>query len=117
MSNKAPKIITRRQAIATVAARFEKQYALRMMETGSRKDRKPWGEIHAELKKLDPKTATEQDVADIIGNTSWTELTCDQCKQPADAIARFTSPDATTDICKACIDKTKAAFTTTEQAT
>ncbi len=64
--------VTVRDKIRTVAARWKEQYKRhtdmpRMTAIGDR------------LAELDAEACTAKDVNDIIGNTSWTDLSCHGC--------------------------------------
>lgn len=61
-------LITQRDRIRGAAANWRRQYP------GERKK-------YNQLRALDTETATAEQVAAIISNTSWTSLTCDECEQ------------------------------------
>ena len=101
------KLITQRQLIQGVAAKWRAQYKGSMdtrLFDGSSK-----GEIAEQLDALDRDKACAEDVAKIIGNNSWTRMTCDECKRDVDAVLRVgAEPDyesATAYLCFECVQK------------
>lgn len=66
-------------------------------------------QIANELDALDRETATPADVEAIIGNGSWTRLTCDECKNDVDTILTVGQnpdyDDRSTDLCLYCVNK------------
>lgn len=70
------KIITQRDLILTVVERWK-------ANTVQGADRKA---ILENLKKLDLNVCSSKDIADIIGNESWTDLQCDECEMNVDLI-------------------------------
>ena len=62
--------------------------------------------IWEQLKGLDPETATAEEVAAIIGNTSWTRLDCSECGNDDGAVVQLgDEPDyesRTVFVCRAC---------------
>lgn len=61
------------------------------------------------LLDLDKETASPEDVRMIIGNDSWTELSCDQCGQQVNAVIWVgQEPDydsRTACICRKCLSE------------
>jgi len=61
------------------------------------------------LDALNKETASIQDVEAIIGNGSWTRLTCDECSSEVDAVIRMgQEPDyesSTALLCFSCVKK------------
>lgn len=74
-------LITERDKIRGVADAWDKQY------TGWQHDAQKMA-IGRELRKLDKETATAADVERIIGNDSWTQQECDECKQAVKAVVQ-----------------------------
>lgn len=70
------RLITERDEIRTVAARWQAQYSAPHWHTPREKDKQ---EIAAKLRALDLETATREEVAEIIGNDGWIRMTCDEC--------------------------------------
>jgi len=68
------KLFNTRERIRNVAARWQEQYPDN--KPGLTDDKR---EITRKLLALDVERATPADVAAIIGNTSWTHATCDEC--------------------------------------
>lgn len=73
------KIITKRDRILGVLDSYKKQYG----STGLFKEN-----LNA-LSLLDLNTATEQQIINIVGNPTWTELICDSCKKNKDIVMEF----------------------------
>lgn len=67
--------------------------------------------IYKRLKELS-ETATAKDVEDIIGNSSWTSLTCHECDNSVDIVIQVgENPDwgsSTAQICPNCLRKALA---------
>jgi hypothetical protein len=68
-----PRLLTVRQCIRTVAERWRYQYPGPQNVQGTR------GDTWRALQALDVETATAEDVAQIIGNDSWTSIKCNAC--------------------------------------
>lgn len=101
------KLITAREQIRTVAQRWKLQYwafhsALQKLEI----------EILQALESLDVEAATKEDVAAIIGNTSWIISECDECGGLFDALVEFSDvyvgEYAPPRICAGCLRKALA---------
>lgn len=64
-------------------------------------------QIARKLDALDGETATPADVDSIIGNSSWTRLTCDECGKEVDAVLTVgQEPDYeshTASLCRNCV--------------
>jgi len=43
-------------------------------------------DVADKLDLIDVETATPEEIGDIIGNTSWTRLTCDQCREECERV-------------------------------
>jgi len=102
----AMKLITWRGKIRNVAKSWAAQY--RNTTDASKK------EVLAQLKILDTEKATIEDVAQIIGNDSWTRLICDECGEAVQAVVMVgQEPDydsATVYLCKSCALKVQGLF-------
>jgi hypothetical protein len=93
--------------ILGVATRWFSQYrgTNRKLQDGRNSN-----DIYNLLYHLDKEKATVKDVADIIGNDSWTNLTCNECKaeqQPC-VVQLGEEQDCesyTANLCPACIAK------------
>ena len=114
------KLITQRMLIKAVAARWRKQYepftnesplfaermGLRSLMTKK--------EIAERLDILNGETASVDDVANIIGNCSWTRLTCNECDREVDAVIEVgQEPDyesATARLCHDCAIRAAAVM-------
>lgn len=94
------KVITERDKIREVLARWSNQYA-----------RYPIGDekhlVTAGLRTLDLETCSANSVNKIIGNDSWTTLRCNECDENKTAIVEIgQEPDyesMTAYVCKDCI--------------
>jgi hypothetical protein len=111
----AMKLTTQRDLIRSVATRWRQQYEpfthdtpLFSVRNGHRQVI-PKKEIAASLEALDKETATAADVAAIIGNESWTRLTCDECGKDTDAVIMVgQEPDYeshTASLCRSCVER------------
>lgn len=105
------KLVTKQDRIKGVAAAWAEQYSLylRQKATG-------WKEKKAILDDLRalPATATEDDIARIIGNRSWTELSCDECEQSVEAVIEIGRDDEVgygAKVCADCLSRGLALFT------
>lgn len=98
------KVIAQRQRIEQVAASWENTY---------RKGTVYYTEEKADklkrLKALDLSTATAQEVNEIIGNASWTDIKCDDCGKAVTKVIQLgEEPDLesyTANICQDCLDR------------
>lgn len=60
--------------------------------------------IYKRLLNLDLNTCTEEDVEKVIGNRTWTDLTCYECDLLTDTVVLFEHDKYNyTFICKTCI--------------
>lgn len=68
--------------------------------------------ILGRLDSLDVETATAKDIFKIIGNGSWTEQECDECKRPKRVLVQLgDEPDyesTTLRLCRPCCKKALA---------
>jgi hypothetical protein len=70
---------------------------------------------YLELCKLDPETATPEDVEKIVGNKSWAELSrCHECGGYFEEVVEIGEPpdyeSSTAHICKKCLRKALKLF-------
>lgn len=98
-----PQPITRRGEIRTVATRWRAQYP-----SGTRLARGESADaIFRRLADLDSERATRDEVDAIIGNHSWTAITCDGCSRDVEAAVQVGQmPDydsATATLCVECL--------------
>ena len=105
MSNATVDVITTRKRIPDVAARWKAQYFQR--ERWMITSMGDTEEVYWKLRDLDTVRATEDDVEDIIGNRSWTRVTCEHCGLDVEAVVVLgETPDydsATAHVCEACL--------------
>jgi hypothetical protein len=96
------KKITQRDLIKEVAKRWREQYT--PFKNAPDKLR-----ICLALDALDGNTASAEDVAAIIGNASWANLTCDDCEEYVTEVMELgQEPDYeshTASICGPCLEK------------
>lgn len=71
------KVLTKRELINNVVVAFEHQFG-----TSPKSPR--WKQTGDRLRKLKLSKASEKDVEKIIGNRSWTEMRCAECKRDCD---------------------------------
>jgi hypothetical protein len=91
-------IILAKEKLATVLPRWERQY-------GDRTDPDKT-EITRKLRALDWSKTTAAEVEAIIGNSSWTTETCDECGVYAMPMVRFGKyADREFHLCPLCIGK------------
>ena len=103
------KILTKRDMIKTVSDRFWEQYHFqdqKMCIGDTVKD--TIGEVQRKLNGLDVETATEADVAAIIGNDGWCKLRCAECDKLVDIVVEFGSKYQEVKVCKDCLAKALA---------
>lgn len=68
------KLVTKRDVIENLVVAWENQF-------GSDPEKPQWKKVLIHLRAMDLATATEEQIAAIIGNRSWTRLECIECKQ------------------------------------
>lgn len=97
-------LITERDVIRGVADRWAKQYGTKDFLGDAEKQG-----ISQALKRLEPETATAEQVNAVIGNSSWTALTCDECRNDVKVVMMVgEEPDYeshTASLCMECIKK------------
>lgn len=107
------KLITQRELIRGVAAKWREQYAPngKWLSVGAAFDKR---EVYERLRELDGETVAAEQVDGIIGNGSWTSLRCDDCDVSVGAVVEVGQPpdyeSATARLCEACARKAAAAF-------
>ena len=93
--------VTQRDLIQTVAKRWRDQYWDSRDLDKSRKA--------LALTRLDKDTASADDVAQIVGNKSWTQLLCDECGTEVESVVCIGGkPEVgrkSRYICKPCLKK------------
>lgn len=99
------RLITTRTLIREVAERWGKQYQNSLAES-------KFGIVRRELSALDPEIATEADVCLVIGNSAWTQIRCDECREEVNAVVELgEEPDyesSTAKICTRCLGAASA---------
>lgn len=113
------KIITTTSLIQNIATAWREAY-VGHMDTIVGKTGQTREEIARSLDALDPKTATPEDITRIIGNGSWTSITCDECKASVTEAVEVGEEQAyesrTATLCRACLMKAAALFPTPPSA-
>lgn len=103
-------LITERSRIKTVAERWDACYGpdFRPIAGGSSKT------ISEKLHALNLSKVSAATVNKIIGNDTWTKLTCDECLADVKKLVVFyhEGGDAVYDICESCATKVKTLFKT-----
>ena len=118
MSRESISLITIRDRIRGVAEAWREQYynshggTVEVWDTlfvGEQRDREA---THQELLALNTETATEDDVERIIGNRTWTTLTCSICGERVPVIVRFgvEGEYGCAEVCKECVVHMSALF-------
>jgi hypothetical protein len=113
------KITTQRDLIRVVAARWRKAYEpfkhdgpMFSCRVGAVSPPLSKQQIADALDALDGETATPADVAAIIGNASWTRLTCNECGKDVDAILTVGQgpgyESRTASLCMPCVKRAAA---------
>lgn len=100
-------ITTQRDLIRNVAKRWRTQYEpMSKWDTRQTTFGHP-AEIAAQLDKLDGDTAAPADVEAIIGNASWTRLTCKQCGKNCLSVFSFITLEScethSFEVCAQCL--------------
>jgi len=104
-------LTTKREIIRRVPAHWRQTYTPFQKWDDSK------GKIAKELDRINVETATEDDIERIIGNRSWTRMTCDECKKEVDALIQVGEPpdyeSRTAQLCPECV---RAAFSLANNA-
>jgi hypothetical protein len=84
-------VLTKRQVIRDVPKRWKQQY--------------PNGKEGKYEKLIAAKPLSKKKVDAIIGNNSWTELICDQCRKDVPLVVLLDSSEYSNSICEQCLNK------------
>lgn len=96
------KLITERTLIRGVADAWARQYPERSGDEA---------EIKRKLISLDKETATSEEIKEIIGNDSWTSITCDECGNSVSLVVQVgQEPDYESNTAALCADCLTAAY-------
>jgi hypothetical protein len=76
------KLVTKRDLIQNIVRSWEAQFGVDPEKPRLRA-------ILEKLRELDLSTATEDDIEAIIGNRTWTQLQCVECKHETDEAVQF----------------------------
>jgi hypothetical protein len=119
------KLTTQRDLIRAVAARWRQQYEPFTHDTPLFSVRNVYRqaisnkEIAETLDAIDAETATPEDIAAIIGNESWTRLSCDECGKDTDAVLTVgQEPDYdshTASLCRSCVKRAFSIYWMNDQ--
>lgn len=103
------RLVLSRQKITNIADRWASQYPPDKYPDDTR-----WGQVRQKLAKLDVETATPNDVANIIGNKSWSHVSCSECGDYGDRGVQFGDfgdySDSVT-VCPSCLRAAAALAT------
>jgi len=91
------KIITERDIIKNVKKEWRRQYPANSYTTKQQK------QVYEKLKRLDLNKATAKQIDKIIGNTSWTTITCDECGYNTKLAVEFTFFESSCVLCLDCL--------------
>jgi len=94
-------IITKREKIRSVLNRWLKQYPEQNQITTTK------------LRELDLNNCSADDIANIIGNSSWTSLYCNECEKDVDIImglGKDDDKDPSVYVCECCLAGALAQF-------
>lgn len=99
------KRITERDRILTVAERWDAQYSMLASGDTAR-------QISERLHKLNLKKVKASTVNKVIGNDSWTRVTCEECeKDVGQAVVLYgiwgSGSDSAIEICESCLNLAK----------
>ena len=89
------RILTKKQLIADVPKRWIEQYGENPSDSSKKK-------TYDELLKLGDDINKES-IDKIIGNDSWTILTCDICEKDVDRVVVYDKYDSYGHFCKKCL--------------
>jgi len=70
--------------------------------------------VFLNLQKLNLNTCKKEDVDNIIGNTSWTDLTCNECNRHRNSLVILEKSESYFEICPSCLTKAKEKITCTD---
>lgn len=103
-------LITERSRIKGVADAWDAQHGPEFRPTLSGSSKTISEKLHA----LNLSRVSAATVNKIIGNDSWTKLTCDECRADVKKLVVFyhEGGDAVYDICESCATKVKTLFKT-----
>ena len=83
--------ITRQEVIDAAPKRWKHQY--------------PGGREGIYEKLMAAKPLTKEKVDTIIGNQSWTRLSCDECEKEVDSAITISNSETLFYVCKKCLNK------------
>lgn len=105
-------LITKQTTIDTIADRWRRQYT-NYSSSHPLSCGETVGSIHEKLKALN-SSATESDIAAIVGNSSWTRLKCFRCEQEVNELASISDDENSLQICRECFNEIGKLFPETE---
>lgn len=95
------KIVTKKDMSKTAATRWRNNYGVRIYLKYNSLPNGYEAEVYDSLKKLD--NPTPEEVNNIIGCASWTDLKCDECGRKVDAVVEFETSEFPLEICHECL--------------
>lgn len=96
-------LINERDRILNVSKRWDMQYPSSSYPADSDK-----AIIGAKLRAIDLKSASAKEIADIIGNDSWTHAHCFACQKRVSETVFMGDSESGEDVCRACITEAAA---------
>ncbi len=114
--------LTKREQIKQVPNRWYNQYAF--MRNSHSNNREIYDknklDIYNKLLDLDLDIATDLDISNIIGNSSWTELRCECCNKGVEEVVfvetSHTNEYGNSAFCNKCLNKAVSLFTEDKNA-
>lgn len=103
------RFVSSRELIRTAAERWDRQYERHIKDGRLLVSGKSAGDISKALHALDPETASSDDVAEIIGNRSWTQKWCSICQEYCESAIEI-GDDYPRYLCRPCIEKLPSMF-------
>lgn len=99
------RLVTKLDKIRRVAEQYEYTYwmDMQMHPDFTLSDGRTPQQVLDTLRAL-PDDATEDDVTAIMGNTSWTKMVCDTCKEDTDTLVIVSDYSHSASICPFCLD-------------
>ena len=108
------KRITERDRILSVAEAWDAQYSINIKGVPPYPDRQLLSgdtarQISERLHKLNLKKVKASTVNNVIGNDSWTRITCEECEQKVTQVVVLygSGSDSAIEICESCLNLAK----------
>lgn len=94
-------VITRTGRAKDAKSSWKRQYRRDIEGMYPGQPKTEWGLVYDRLCKL--TEPTPEIVNEVIGNTSWTDIECDQCGMKVDAAAVFETSEFPLTVCHDCL--------------